>query len=318
VIVAIIQNQGRNDMEGFKISTALEEFLCECDIKNSSLSTYSRVLKLYFKYLFIKRLEFNRVKREHIIQYKKYMAELHEPKTVNLYISVVKRFYSWAEMSGLYSNVAKGIKLMRVPHTYKRMPLTIDQVDKLISAIDRDKLTGKRDFVLVNLMVKTGLRRIEVHRLDIGDLIELNGRFALKIQRKGHDGKDQYKVLSTQLFDELTDLICARPKVKNSDPMFISYAPGRKGHRLNTDDISRIIKGYMNGIGLTDDLYSCHSLRHTTAVTLLDAGYDMHYVQMFMGHSSPATTQLYTKVISDRIAFDDKGINSLEKVFKSN
>ncbi|MDP4207667.1 MAG: tyrosine-type recombinase/integrase [Bacteroidota bacterium] len=297
-----------------KISEVLEEFLCNLDVKPASVNTYRAVITLYIKYLYVNKLAFDGVNLADIIKWKHSLIENHKPKAVNLYLSVLRRFYSWLEISGYYTNVFKGIKLSKVPNTYRRMPLTVEQVGKLLSIIDTTAITGRRDHAIINLMVKTGLRRIEINRMDVGDLVELNGKHLLRIQRKGHDYKDQYKPISVQLFDELQDLICSRQVINNNDPMFISSI-GTNNTRLSVCRISEIIKAYLNKIGLVDRMYSAHSLRHTAAVTLLESGYDIHYVQMYLGHSSTATTQLYTKLISDRIQYDDSAINDLEKVF---
>lgn len=303
-------------VKDLKISELIPSFLSDCDMKKLSTSTYNRVLLLFVKWLYVNRLTITSIGRSHIIAWKKSLEESHKPRTVNLYLSVIKRFYAWMNENGHYSDVAKGIKFSRVIHKYTRLPLTVDQVGKLLSIIDRSTAKSRRDHAMINLMVKTGLRRVEVTRLNVSDIIERNGKPALVIQRKGHDSKDVNKIITPQLLDELNEMICDRPEVDQSQPLFISYDSAGKHNRLTTDRISRLIKAYLKQIGLNDPMYSAHSLRHTTAVTLLDAGYDLYYVQMFMGHSSPATTQLYTKLISDRLNLDDKGVNSLESVFK--
>lgn len=298
------------------LSDIIKEYLSECDVKKSSLVTYRMVLKQFIKYLYINKLLFNSIKRENIIEYKVYLKDNHEPNTVNLYISVVKHFYEWLEISGYYTNVARGIKPLKVPHNYKRLPLTTIQVAQLLNSIDTTKPQGLRNHCMINLMLLTGMRRIEVYRINVGDIADMNGKMVLKIWRKGHDAKDSYKVLSEQIINEIHQMLLKRDNLDDSDPLFISYSNESRNHRLTINQISTIVKQYLKKIGLTGRMYSAHSLRHTTAVTLIDKGYDLYYVQMFMGHSSPSTTQLYTKVISDRIALDDKGIKSLEKEFE--
>jgi integrase/recombinase XerD len=304
-------------MKEHKISEKLAEFLDYCDVKQSSRNTYKRVMLIFIKYMSINKTGIFQASRADIIKYKAELSGKYEQKTVNLYITVIKLFYSFLAREGYYADVARGVKMVKVPHTYRRWPLSSDQVVTLLSAMDVSKANGKRDQVLINLMVKTGLRRVEVLRLNIEDIEKINGTPVLKIQRKGQTNKSDIKVISNQIYEDLVQLISERDGANYTDPLFISYAPGQHNKRLSIDSISRIVKFYLKKIGLTNDLFSCHSLRHTAAVTLLDLGYDMHYVQMFMGHSSPATTQLYTKVISDRINFDGKGINSLENEYKT-
>lgn len=302
-------------MESLKISKVTKDFFSELSVNEASLETYKRVLNQFIKWLFINKLEFNQVKKSDIINYKRQLNKILGVKTTNLYISVVRRFYEWMEENGLYTNIARGIKQDKIQHTYRRMPLTIEQVDKLTKAINVDTNKGKRDFAMITMMLMTGLRRVEIQRLNIGDLIEINGNYALKVQRKGFKEKDQYKAISVELFDTIQDLICTMKDINDNDPIFSSCGYG-KDNRLTVDSISKIVKFYLKKIGLDNSLYSAHSLRHTTATTLLNNGYDIYFVQMYLGHSSPATTELYTKSFGEKLIRDDSGVKTLENIFK--
>jgi integrase/recombinase XerC/integrase/recombinase XerD len=311
----ITVNQEKNVMESLKISKVTKDFYSELSVNEASLKTYERVMNQFIKWLFVNKIEFNQVKKADIINYKRQLNKVLGVKTTNLYISVVRRFYEWLEDNSLYTNVARGIKQDKILHEYRRMPLTKDQVTKLLDSVDMSTNKGKRDYAMLYLMIMTGLRRVEVQRLNVGDLIEINGGYALRVQRKGFKTKDQYKGLSSDLFYAIQDFICTRKEFDDSKPLFNSCGYGRD-NRLTVDSISKTVKKYLFNIGLNSSLYSAHSLRHTTATTLLNEGYDIYYVQVYMGHSSPATTELYTKSFGDKLTKDDSGIKSLEKAFE--
>ena len=297
------------------ISEVLAEFLGDLDISKASLALYRRVLILFIKYLSINNLSYNSLTRQDVIIWKSQIADSHLPKTTNLYLSVVKSFYKWLKISGIYEDYTLGIKLLDVPHTYRKLPLTTSQVQDLLNSIDIQSPIGKRDHALINLMILTGLRRIEIHRLDVADILELNGKPALNIWRKGHTSKDNFKVISNELVNELKELICICPE-NQIESLFVAMVPGKKQTKLSTRRISEIVSKRLRAIGLTGKMYTAHSLRHTTAVLLLENGYDLHYVQMALGHSSPGTTQLYAKYIQDKLNLNTDGIISLQNLFK--
>lgn len=297
------------------LSEVLPEFISDLDVQGETKKKYKGTLIQYFKYLATKKIEWYQVKKSDIIEYKQYLAGKLQDHSINMAIGVVKQFYKWANVSGYCSDPSLGIKLIKTSKEFKRYPLTTDQVKELLHSIDTTKSNGKRDHALINLMLKTGARRIEAVRANVGDLMELNDKYGIQLQRKGSINKNEIKIISPELYTELRQLVIDRPEANNNDPLFISYHRGKKNFRLTKDCVSKIIKAYMIKINLNSSLYCAHSLRHTTAVTLLDAGYDLYYVQSFLNHASAATTQIYTKTYFDRLKFDDKGSKTLENLF---
>ncbi len=216
------------------------------------------------------------------------------PPTRALYLVAVRKFFEWTESLKLYPNIAKGVKGARrsLKH-HQKDPLSIEQLKNVLQGIERQSLQGKRDFALINLLVRTGLRLIEIVRADYKDL-DLHGQEAmLWVRGKGRDGKDECVVLAEDALKPIRDYIRMRNMQSIQEPLFASVSDRNRGRRLTTYSLSRLIKGYLRKAGLNTRRLTAHSLRHTFGVLSIKAGASLHEVQLAMRHTNPATTEIY-------------------------
>ena len=139
------------------------------DASPKTVDTYTKAIKQFFLYL--RAAVITQPKREDIVAYRDYLKEDHKPTTVQSYLAAVKLFFQWTAQEGLYPNVAERVKGAKLDTEHKKDYLTSKQTAKLLAAIDRSTLKGKRDYAMLSLMVTTGLRTISVIRADIGDKI---------------------------------------------------------------------------------------------------------------------------------------------------
>lgn len=271
----------------------LEQFLATQDVTRGSKITYRNALRQFFAW-FIQAQHINPT-RETILKYKEDLdLKGLRPSTRASYLVAVRKFFEWAEGLKIYPNIAKGIKgARRALKHHQKDALTIAQIKKVFGAIDRSQIQGKRDFALINLLLRTGLRLIEVVRADYKDL-DLQGEEALLwVRGKGRDGKDECVVLAQDALNPLLEYLRARKSAIAEAPLFTSLSDRNFGKRLTTFSLSRIIKRYMRRAGINNRRVTAHSLRHTFGVLSIKAGASLYEVQLAMRHSNPGTTEIY-------------------------
>lgn len=274
-------------------------FISSQDVSISSRATYRKTLKQYFLWIDKKNYSLPTIARPQILQYKEeLLSSGMSSLTVGGYINSVRRFYEWAESEKLYPNVAKGVKSPARKQQFKKQALSIDQTVKLLDHLRSQNI---RDYAIVNLMVRTGLREIEIVRANIEDISYKGGKRVLNIQGKGRRDKDNFVILTDKSYKPIAEYLETRGKAKTTEPLFISDSSYNKGERLTTRTISYIAKEGLKAIGINERSFTAHSLRHTTAVNILRAGGRIEDAQGVLRHSSPATTQIYTATIKEEM-----------------
>ena len=179
--------------------------------------------------------------------------------------------------------------------------MTIEQAKRLLSSVDRNFLIGKRDYAILNLLLRTGLRTIEIIRANVGDLCQEGGEAVLWIQGKGRDDKDEFVILTDYTLSPLHEYLSSRGKKKDKAPLFASHSNRNYNSRLTTFSISRIIKQYLRQIGLDNKRLTAHSLRHTAITLSLQGGATIQEAKALGRHASIDTTMIYAHNI-ERIA----------------
>ena len=274
-----------------RIQELLETFLACQDVKASSKDRYRITLRQYFNWIERKGYLLSEITRAEIQQYKEeLLASGMRPLTVGSYINSVRYFYDWTEANKFYPNVAKGVKAPKRKQEFKKQPLSPTQSQELLSYYQDKAL---RDYAIISLLLRTGLRTIEVIRANIEDITHIQDKRVLLIQGKGRDEKDELVVLTDKAYLPIAQYLKLRGKAKAGEPLFTSTSNNSKGERLTTRSISFIAKEGLKGIGLEGRDFTAHSLRHTTIVNLRRAGATAEQAQGVARHKSIATTQIY-------------------------
>lgn len=290
-------------------------FISSQDVKESSRSLYSRTLCQYFGWLEeTGRLSrFLTLTRQDVLEYKdSLLASGLSALTVSSYIVAVRKFYEWAEAEKLYPNIAKGIKTPRRKQAFKKQHLTDTKSQELLQHFQNLSL---RDYAIVNLMLRTGLRTIEIARADVGDITFKGERRVLLVWGKGHTEKDDFVVLTEKAYEPIRNYLVTRKGAKAGEPLFTSTSHQNRGERLTTRTISSICKEGLKAIGLDGKEYTAHSLRHTTAVAILKHGGAITDVQEVLRHTSPATSQIYTESVKEELRLERAPESVLDSAF---
>lgn len=279
------------------ITALIEKFINSQDVKENSKATYRRSLKPFFEWVRINNIEPN--SREAILAYKSFLInENLSALTISNYLVAVRKFYEWLESMKICPNIARGIKGAKQSRSFKKDPLTVSQIKELLSSIDRSTLQGKRDFAILNLLIRTGLRTIEVIRANVEDIRQNSGEAVLWIQGKGRDNKDEFVLLTVETLKPINEYLHARGKAEDKEPLFASLSDRNSNQRLTTRSISRIVKQHLINIGLDNDRLTAHSLRHTAITLSLLGGASIQEAQALGRHSNINTTMVYSHNIN--------------------
>jgi integrase/recombinase XerC len=232
---------------------------------------------------------------------------LHEEgyakSTIARRISAVRTWFKFLCRQGLGgANPTDGL---RAPRQDKKLPhfLSEGSFDQLLSAATgpADLPLGLRDRAIVEMLYSAGLRVSELTGLNVDDL-DLDAGVATirgkgKKERLAFFGPDSIKALKTWLHARQALLAEKRgPSAKRIDAVFLN----KHATRLTSRSVGRMIEKYLAQAGM-DPRTSPHTLRHSFATHLLDHGADIRSVQELLGHSSLATTQIYTHVTTQRL-----------------
>lgn len=297
----------------YTLADVLEKFIEAQDVKPSSKALYKRTLSQYFLWVEQNGYKMADIERTHILLYKEQLLAAGKSSlTAASYITSVRRFYEWTEANKIYPNIAKGVKSPKRKQQFRKQPLTPDQTAAMLEAEQQSQ--SPRDYAIVNLLVRTGLRTIEVSRANVEDITFKGGKRVLLVKGKGRDEKDNFVILTDKAYQPIKEYLDER-KAVGGQPLFISTSNNSRGERMTTRTISHIAKEAMKGIGLDDKAYTAHSLRHTAAVNILRAGGSLEMAQLTLRHTNPATTQIYTATINEERRLAANGESLLDRMY---
>jgi len=299
-----------------RIDELTDSFILSQDVKESSKRIYRRTLKQFFNWIKEHRLQLEALIRADIIKYKEdLLASGMSSLTVGSYITVVRKFYQWAEANKYYPNIAKDIKTPKRKQQFKKQALTDLQAQALLEYYQSKQTEALRDYAVVNLLLRTGLRTVELTRSNIEDITFKDSKRILFIQGKGRDEKDNFVILTDKTYSPIDDYLKTRGALKTKEPLFTSASNNNSGGRLTTRSISKIAKEGLKAIGLNDRNFTAHSLRHTTACSLIRSGASLEEIQGVLRHTNPATTQIYLSSIAEETRLTRNTEALLDRVF---
>lgn len=300
-------------IQPLRIESLVDSFIQAQDVKLSSKELYRRTLKQYFNWINNKNYLLSEIARPQLLEYKdELLGSQMSSLTVGSYITSVRRFYEWAEANKFYPNVAKGIKTPKRKQQFKKQPLLPEQATALLNFYQDKAL---RDYAIITLLLRTGLRTIEVIRANIEDITFKGSQRVLLVHGKGRDEKDNFVLLTEKAYQPIAEYLATRGKVNSSEPLFTSSSNNSKGDRLTTRTISYIAKEGLKAIGLDERSFTAHSLRHTTAVNILRGGGSLEQAQFTLRHNNPATTQIYTATLNEERRLQNSGEALIDNLF---
>lgn len=204
--------------------------------------------------------------------------------------SGVKAFYQYLLIEDLIE--IDPSESLEAPRTSNKLPevLTVEEVDKIIEAIDVSKLEGHRNRAMIEVLYSCGLRVSELTELKLTDLF-LNEGY-IRVIGKGN--KQRLVPISAKAGVELNYYLNGYRKMLEVDidhrnTLFLN----RFGKTISRVAVFTMIKDAAKAAGITKNI-SPHTFRHTFATHLVDGGADLRAVQEMLGHISILTTEIYT------------------------
>lgn len=229
-----------------------------------------------------------------------YLGHLHQKNqksSIARKLSTLRSFYKFLVKKGLVeSNPVEGIL---TPKRDKTLPtyLPVDDVFRLLDSIEADSVQAARNRAIFETLYSCGIRVSELAGLNVHDVdapggtLKVFGKGAkerrVPIGRKALEAIHAYR----QMLGERAGLATAV-----NGPLFLNL----QGRRLTSRSVARILKKIVTACGILTPV-SPHTLRHTFATHMLDAGADLRSVQELLGHQNLSTTQKYTHVSIDRL-----------------
>jgi integrase/recombinase XerD len=288
---------GREPLTIAALQEYVEAFLRQLSKKQSTKGAYRRMLRQFLAWLEetgrIEKLSAMSFIREDIVAYKEALEERVEAHTVCSYLTAVRRLFSYLQSQAIYPDVAGGVEGPEKPKGHRREWLSPKQIRKVLDGIELDSLEGLRDYALINLLARTGLRTIEAAGALAGDIKQKQGERVLWIQGKGRSSKDEFVLLTEEAMAPILDYFRARGPLPDKAPIFCSHSDRNRGQALTPRSISRIVKDRLLAVGLDDSKLTAHSLRHSAITLSILGGATLVQAQGMARHSDPRTTDKY-------------------------
>jgi integrase/recombinase XerD len=277
-------------INGFRLFLQLEKSLSV-----HSINAYVHDVNLLVQYLQIKALplQVNEIGYNHLSDFIGYIHELQLSATSQArIISGIKAFFKYLLLEDeIKINPAA---LLEAPKTIRKLPdvLDVHEIDAMVEAIDLTKPEGLRNKAIIETMFACGLRVSEIITLNITDIFITEQ--IVKITGKGNKerlvpiGNTALKCIDLYLKEVRKH---QTPAKGCNDILFLN----RRGNKLTRVMIFYILKNLAAKAGINKNI-SPHTLRHSFATCLVEAGADLRAVQQMLGHESITTTEIYTHI----------------------
>ena len=208
-------------------------------------------------------------------------------------LAAVRSLYRWLAQEGVVEqNPAKLVATPRLPKKLPRVP-TIEEMNSVLDGgMPQTAAFPERDRLMLELLYGCGIRNSELTGINLED-IRLSAETIL-IRGKGK--KERYVPFGGVAVEALKAYLPVRAQVlseihKNTPALLIN----RRGGRLTTRSVGRIVKSIAVAKGLSPDVHP-HTLRHAFGTHMLEEGADLRAIQELLGHERLATTQRYTQL----------------------
>jgi integrase/recombinase XerC len=279
-----------------EIGDFLDYLTFERNVSPNTIIAYRDDLESFIGFLCNDYLTMGRdqldLKRVDTLTIRSYLAHLSRRKlsraTVARQLSTLRSFFKFLVREEIVE--ANPARTVATPKREKHLPAVLQTSDValLLEQPDTSNVLGVRDAAWLELLYASGLRISELTGVDIDDL-ELRARL-VKVRGKG--AKERIVPFGSKAEAALRAWLAVRGEVARNpeeQAVFVNH----RGARITTRSVRRHFDGYVRDASLRAGV-SPHTLRHSFATHLLNAGADLRGIQELLGHASLSTTQKYT------------------------
>lgn len=279
-----------------EIGDFLDYLTYERNVSGNTISAYRDDLESFTAFLCNDYFSMGRdqleLRRVDHLTVRSYLAHLSRRKlsraTIARHLSALRTFFKYLVREGIVE--ANPARTVSTPKREKHLPQVMQTSDIALLLEQPDTATplGARDMAFLELLYASGLRISELVGIDIDDL-ELRARL-VKVHGKG--SKERIVPFGTKAETALRNWLAVRGELATDveeQAVFVNY----RGKRITTRSVRRLFDGYVKNAALRAGI-SPHTMRHSFATHLLNAGADLRGIQELLGHASLSTTQKYT------------------------
>jgi len=294
------------------IARVLPSILAEVN-ETSSGRVYKQDIKAFVAWLYLEEIDISAITREDLLNYRKYLDKQGKSNiTINRMFSVVRVVIAELVNNGTIttSPLDKKFKPLKTNDETTHVALSDKQAKRLLESIDTATIKGKRDYAMVSIMLRSGLRREEVQKLTIGNIKMKQGHHVIDIE-DGKGGQPATVKMPPDVWCYVNEYLQAlqekhpRRDARLNAPLFISL---RKGDHpsLRPDDTGKLVeqridikaiettvKALGNAIGVPG--LTPHGLRATFITLALEHDATLEQTQYAARHKDPRTTERYRK-----------------------
>lgn len=287
-----------------QIITKYKQYLkLEKSLSENTISAYISDLEKLLHYLEEENINFTDISLENLEHFSAGLRDIGiHPRSQARILSGIRSFFHFLLIEDYVQQDPS--ELLESPQIGKHLPdvLSVEEIDCLISAIDRSSKEGQRNCAILETLYSCGLRVSELCNLKISDLYFNEG--FIKVEGKG--SKQRLVPISQKAINEINNYFISRNegliKPEYEDYVFIS----RFGKNISRIMVFHIIKELAENTGLKKSI-SPHTFRHSFATHLLEGGANLRVIQCMLGHESIGTTEIYTHI--DRSKLRNEIIN---------
>ena len=272
------------------VASFLDYLTLERKYSKHTIIAYKKDINSFFEYC-INAFDIDNLKEVNYSQIRSWIVVLVDSgisnNSINRKVSSLKSFYKFLQKTEqITANPLVKHKALKVAKKVQ-VPFTSNEINQVISGFEAgDDFVSIRNKLIVELFYSTGIRRIELIDLKIAAVDFQNKH----IKVLGKRNKERLIPLIPSVIETLKKYIEVRASMKsNVDYLFIT----EKGNIIYETLVYRVINGYFSMVS-TKVKKSPHILRHSFATHLLNQGADLNSVKELLGHSSLASTQVYT------------------------
>lgn len=241
--------------------------------------------------------EIKNIEVETLLDYSNSLCD-YKPTTISRKLASLKSFYGFLYKYKLIeTNIALNLEMPKIDKKQPHILEDFEIYSILESCLECEHKNSARDYLLLQLVLCTGIRRKEVSNIKLKDISTENNRILIH----GKGGKERYVYFNNKVANVLNEyIVSARNTYKNaktSEYLFLSL----KSDKLAVNSINVLFNKYTSLAGVEMPDEGLHLLRKKFANTAYNNTHDIYAVSSALGHASVETTRIYTNVGQERL-----------------